>query len=619
MVTEFGTEPAQQQVERATREECVNCTITMVVRRRIMREAAAQPTAPPGQPPCPQTKGHLMAVESAETADTGSSVTSSIRDARTSISAVFRNPALRRIQLALAGSMIGDWAYATAVTVWAYGIGGAKAVGLWGAIKFLLMAIASPLGSSLADRLPRKKVLIVADLLRALVVGAATACLMLDGPAWPIFVLATVSSLIGCVFRPAQMAWMPSLTNRPEELTAANGTSSTIESLAFFVGPAIGASLIVLTNVETVFLLNAATFVWSAFMVLGIHPHAAVEIPDEDDKRGDAGLLAEMGAGFTTIRRDRDLLMVAVIICSQTIVAGATLVFGVIFAVDILKTGPEGVGYIDSAFGVGAIVGGFYAIARAAHNRLAGDMALGTVLWAIPLLLVVAWPSPTTVFAAVIVMGFGNPLVDVNFATIVQRIAPDAVLGRVFGAYEGALIATMALGSAVMPFLVNGLGLRPALAVLAVIVAVPAVAFLPRCRRLDATLIEPEGAKLLRGIPMFSPLTRATLESLASQLTRESVPAGAPVLREGEESDRFLVIKSGMVEVSSNGSVLRREGAGDYFGEIGLLRDVARTATVTAVEDTELFSLSRADFLTAVSGSEESRVAADTIIARRLG
>jgi predicted MFS family arabinose efflux permease len=568
-----------------------------------------------------------MAVEFEESTTETGAVRGSLRDARSSIVSVFRNPSLRRIQLALAGSMIGDWAYSTAVIVWAYGVGGAKAVGVWGAIRFVLMAIASPLGSALADRLPRKAVMVAADLARAVAVVAATLCLWAGTPAWPIYVLATAASLLGCVFRPAQMALLPSLTDRPEELTAANGTASTIESLAFFVGPAIGATLVAVTNVETVFLLNAATFVISALLVLGVRPHATHEGSDsgsDDPSNGNAGgadqpgMLAEMAAGFTTIKANRDLVMVLVLVCTQTVVAGASLVYAVIFAVDIVGTGPEGVGYIDSVFGVGAIVGGFFAIARAARSHIANDLAVGTILWALPLLLVVAWPSSVTVFASAVVMGFGNPLVDVNFATIVQRITPDAVLGRVFGAFEGSLIAGMAVGSAVMPFLVHWVGLRPALTILALAIALPAFAYLPRCRRLDTTLVEPEGTSLLRAIPMFSPLTRATLENLARQLTHESAPAGTVVVREGEESDRFLVISSGSVRVTQGEQVLRTEDVGDYFGEIGLLRDVPRTATVTAVEDTDLLSLSRADFLDAVSG-EESRMAADDIIARRLG
>jgi CRP-like cAMP-binding protein len=117
---------------------------------------------------------------------------------------------------------------------------------------------------------------------------------------------------------------------------------------------------------------------------------------------------------------------------------------------------------------------------------------------------------------------------------------------------------------------------------------------------------------------MFTPLRRDTLESLASRLVPESASAGTIILREGDESDRFLVITSGRVEVTQAGRVLRVEETGDHFGEIGLLRDIPRTATITALEDTTLLSLSRPDFLTAV-GTGEARVAADDIVARRLG
>jgi MFS family permease len=553
-------------------------------------------------------------------------VRGALRDTWTSLRSVFVNPALRRIELALAGSMIGDWAYATAIVVWAYGEGGAQLVGIWGAVRLLLMAFAAPIGSTLADRLPRKAVLIGSDLTRSVLVSIAAALIAIGAPTLSILALATLSSLIGCVFRPAQMAWMPSLARTPEELTAANGASSTIESLAFFVGPAIGALLISVTNIQTVLIVNVVTFVVSAVLVSGIHgirpadegpPHGAE--PDGDgEKEERVGLLREMGSGFTFIWRDRNLMMIAILVCAQTVVAGATIVLGVVFAVDVLESGPQTVGIIDSAFGVGAIVGGFYAIARSTRNRLAGDLALGTALWSLPLLLIVVYPSPATVFAAVILLGFGNPLVDVNFATIVQRLAPDRILGRVFGAYEGALIATMALGSAVTPFLLDGIGLRWTLAVLALLVGIPALLFVPRCLRLDATLRAPEGTALLRSISIFSPLSPAKIEALAGGLTTETASAGTAVVREGEVSDRFLVIVSGRVEVTLDGEHVRFEGPGEFFGEIGLLRDVPRTATVTAVEDTTLYSLAREDFLDAVLGVDESLAAADDVVMRRL-
>ena len=562
-----------------------------------------------------------MAVEAEEPVTPVRGVRRALRDTWTSLSSVFVNPALRRIQLALAGSMIGDWAYATAVVVWAYGEGGAKLVGVWGAVRLLLMAFAAPIGSILADRLPRKAVLIGSDLVRAALVCTAAALLIVDAPAMAILAVATVTALIGCVFRPAQMAWMPSLTRKPEELTAANGASSTIESLAFFLGPALGALLVSTSSVQTVFFLNAATFLLSAILVYGIRP-VVRDVPGdgEDEDAGEkVGMLREMGGGFTHIAHDRDLLMVAILTCAQTVVAGATIVLGVVLAVDVLEAGPEAVGIIDSMFGVGAIVGGFFAIARSTRNRLAGDLALGTALWSLPLLLIVAWPSPVTVFAAVILLGFGNPLVDVNFATIVQRLTPDAVLGRVFGAYEGALIGTMALGSALTPLLLDQIGLRWTLATLALVVGIPALLFIPRCLQLDATLRPPEGTELLRSIPIFAPMPPAAVEALAGRLVRETVLAGTTIIREGEGSDRFLVIESGRVEVTQDGQHLRFEGPGEFFGEIGLLRDVPRTATVTAVEDSQLLSLEREAFLDAVRGTDEAFAAADDIVVRRMG
>jgi MFS family permease len=550
-------------------------------------------------------------------------VRTALRDMLTSIRSVFRNPGLRRVELALTGSLIGDWAYATAVTVWAYDVGGVAAVGIWTAVRLTLMAATAPLGAVLADRFPRKSVMIGADLVRAVMVVAAGLCLVLDTPAAPIFVLATLTGLLGTPFRCAQRALMPALANTPEELTASNGTGSTIESLSFFVGPTLGALLIAATDVQTVFFLNAVTFTWSMVCVLGIRVPQGVaparpSVADPGDAPAEESFWSELAGGFRGIVADRDLAVVVWLVAAQTIVAGASAVFLVVMAVDVLGTGPQGVGYLNSVLGVGAVLGGFLAIARATRHRLAQDMTTGVVLWAAPLLLVAAWPSPATVFVAVALLGLANPLVDVNMDTIVQRITPDAVMGRVFGAVEACVISTMALGAFLMPLLLHLWNFRTALVVVGLGVTALALPFLPRMRRLDAKLSAPVGLGLLQGVPMFVPLTPSTVDGLARKLVRIPVPAGGVVLREGEDSDRFFVIESGLVEVTQERIVLRQEGPGEYFGEIGLLRDVPRTATVTAVEDTVLMALGRDEFLAAVTGQSEAFRAADDIVSYRL-
>ncbi|HJQ41747.1 MAG TPA: MFS transporter [Jatrophihabitantaceae bacterium] len=559
-----------------------------------------------------------MATAVSETAQASAgALRTALKETSDSIREVFGSRALRRIQLALVGSSVGDWAYATAVTVWAYGVGGAKAVGLWAAVRFVIMAISAPFAAAIADKWPRKLVMIGADVARFVLIAAAAACIAADTAAAPVFILATVTSILGCVFRPAQAAWLPALAERPEQLTAANGVSSTIESLSFFVGPALGATLIAATNVQTVFLINAVTFLWSASLVASIAaPQESANDEGEDEPTESA--LAMMFAGFREIGGNRDLGVIVVLVCVQTIVAGASTVFAVLWAVEYLDVGPRGIGYLDAVLGVGAVVGGLFALSRASRGRLTWDLDVGVLLWSLPLLVVVAWPSAATAFIASAMLGFGNPLVDVNFYTAVQRIAPERVLGRVFGAIEGALIAGMALGAAVMPFLVDGTSLRTALAILAVIVAVPAFALLPVTRNIDRRLSPPAGVELLHPLPIFAPLGPARLEALARQLVRTAVPAGSVVVREGESGDLFYIIESGRVRVTHGTEAIREEGPGEYFGEIALLRDVPRTATVTTIEDSVLLTLARGPFLDAVTGNVESSQALDDVISYRM-
>jgi len=213
--------------------------------------------------------------------------------------------------------------------------------------------------------------------------------------------------------------------------------------------------------------------------------------------------------------------------------------------VEATSFGADGVGYLNSMLGVGAIVGGFVAIARASSQRLATDFGVGVLLWAMPLLLIAVWPQAWAAFTAMFVIGVANPVVDVNASTIMQRLAPDEVLGRVFGALETVLIGSMALGSIVMPLLIATIGLHLSLAVLALVIVALVLPSMVRLRRLDGSLRAPEGLELLRQLSLFAPLELKSLELVARRLVRVEVPAGAVVIREGDEGDRFYVIESG--------------------------------------------------------------------------
>jgi hypothetical protein len=344
-------------------------------------------------------------------------------------------------------------------------------------------------------------------------------------------------------------------------------------------------------------------------------PDQTVE-PESPHRR--FGFLRETAAGFVHIWRNPDLRVLIGLTCAQTLVAGASAVFVVSVAIDLVDLGPPGVGLLDSMLGVGALVGGFVALARASRQKLGQDFCTGVILWSLPLVLVALWPQAGVAMLVMMLLGLANPLVDVNLDTLLQRLTPDHLMGRVFGTLDSAYIGSMAVGAAAMPLLIALFGLQWGMAVLGIAVTLTVLPAIPRMRRLDVVLKAPEGMPLLEGIPMFAPLDRTTLEGLARQFSTLRVPAGELVFDEGDPGDRFFIIEEGLVEIRHADAVLRQEGPGDYFGEIALLRNVPRTAQVRAVEDTVLRGLDSKAFLEAVLGNVEAVTAAETIVARRI-
>jgi MFS family permease len=529
------------------------------------------------------------------------------------LGAVLSSPPLRRLQLAWAGSILGDWAYLVALGVYAYDQGGASAVGLVGLIRLIPGALIAPFSASFVDRFRRVAVMVVADVVRFALMAAAALVIAADGPAPIVYGLVALTSATGTVFRPAQAALLPALVTSPGELTAANVASSTLESVGTFLGPALGGLLLAVSSPSVVFAANAATFLWSALLVLGLRDR---DPPREraEPQGGGADPSSGVMAGIKTIVREPNLRTLVGLYGAQTLVAGALNVLVVVTAFELLDLDDAGVGLLYAAVGVGGLVGGFVALILSARGRLARDFALGLALFGLPLILVGGVPVAFVAVVALGVIGIGNSIVDVNALTIMQRVVPDAVLGRALGALQGLLRATLGIGALVAPGLIALVGAEWALVVTGAVLPVLALLTRPRLRAIDREASAPEATVLLRRVPLLAPLPESLLERLAREATPVHVPAGAPIVREGEIGDRFYVIRSGTVSILG-----RTFGPGDGFGEIALLRDVPRTATASAVTDVELVALEREPFVAAVTGHAPSAAAADTVVAARLG
>jgi CRP-like cAMP-binding protein len=534
-------------------------------------------------------------------------------DSARSFGQVFRNPNIRRIEGAWAASIVAHWSYGIALAVFAYRDGGAAAVGLVGLVRFLPAAAASPFTAVLSDRYRRERVIVVAELTRAGLLATTTVIVVMEGPPALVYVLAGLVAIAYSAVRPAQAALLPSVAKTPKELTAANVTSSTIESLGIFGGPAIGGLLLAATGEEVVFGAAAAAFLLSAILIGRVRVDSQ---PEPRERR--EGVFREFSAGFVTLYRERGLRVLVLLLASQTFVAGMLNVLIVVTALRLLDLGEEGVGFLNSAIGIGGLVGAVVSAALIGR-RLSSNFLLGIGLWGIPIALIGVFPEPAPTLLFLAVVGLGNTLVDVSAFTLLQRAVPEEVLARAFGAVQALWVATIGIGSIAAPLLIAAVDIRGALLITGALLPTLAMLLRRRLAQLDDAPVPERQLALLRGIELFAPLPQPTQESLAQVLRPVRLASGEELFRQGDVGDRFYIVADGEVEIVIDGHVVRETRPGGYFGEIALLRDVPRTATVRAKDDIELFALDRDDFIAAVTGHAASAEVADSVIAARLG
>jgi MFS family permease len=533
------------------------------------------------------------------------------------VRAVVARPDLRRLQLAGAAAFMGQWCYWVVVVLYAYAHGGAVAVGVIGALRLGGAAIASPFAGVIADRYPRRRVLITTDCVR-------TACLVLaaiadatDAPRVLVFAPALLFSLAGSAFRPALSAYLPTLAATPEELTAANVTASAIESTSIFAGPAVGGLVSAAWGTSVGFAVAAAAMSCSAFLISRIQAREKVTRTAEAREP----FLREAGDGLRAISSNRNLSLIVGLLVMQTLVAGAFGVVTVVLAKTTLGAGSAGVGYLQAAIGVGGIAGTVVSLSMIGRRGLASVLGIGVALWGLPLVVIAAAPSIPLALAMLGIVGIGNTVVDVSGFTLLQRAVPDSVLARVNGVLESLILSSIAAGSLIAPFVIDWVGVRWTCALVGLVLPTAAAVRWPALRRLDTAPGAQLGERLrlIARVPMLAPLPPPQQEAIAHELEETDLPAGTTLFQAGDPGDRFWIVASGEISILPPGETPVTVGAGEAFGEIALLRDVPRTASATAVVPTRLYALDRDQFVAAVTGHAESSATAEATIAARIG
>jgi len=555
-----------------------------------------------------------------------------LKGAVSPIAEVFRLPDLRRLALANGLSQVGFWGYGVAVGVYAFGIGGAALVGVAYVARLVPSALLAPFMAALADRFNRRRVLIWTNLTQASMIALAAACVAADIAPVIVFILAGLVTITTSAFEPAKNALIPALVERPRQLSVANAAISSLESTSMFIGPAIGGFALAAGGVEEAFILTSAFLLAAHFLLIRIRVTGEVgqeqaagggaesENQSEDGDSQEPGALKAALLGFPVVARERSLRLVFILTAIQLVVFGMLSVLLIALAIDELAIGEAGVGWLNSAIGVGGLLGALALVKVTEGRGLGAALALGIVVWGLPIAFIGLVPTVAVAVAAMVVIGISNTVVDASTNTMLQRMIPEEMRGRVYGVLESVVVLSIAAGSLLAPLLLDQFGMEVALIVTGLVLPVVAVFSRSGLARIDEEFKPPvRRLELLDGADIFSPLSASIREGIAHSLQPVSASAGEEVITQGEEGELFYLIDSGLVEVFEDGVKVREEGPGEYFGEIALLREVPRTATVRAIEETELLALDRDEFLDSVARNPASTESAENIVATRLG
>ncbi|HEY3051006.1 MAG TPA: MFS transporter [Gaiellaceae bacterium] len=524
-----------------------------------------------------------------------------------------RNPDIRRVELAWGSAITAEWAHFVAFGVFAYEQGGASAVGIAGLVRLLPAAIVAPFAASLGDRFRRERFLLTMSVVGSLALGASAAAAYADAVVL-VFAFAALFGLACTLIRPTLQALLPSLARTPEELIASNAATSTVESLGTLFGPLIAGVLVSVADVGLVFALGAGALLLGVAFLARVEVEGGIDLAAAAAAEGGAWRL--LAAGFRTIARAPRPRLVVFLIVAQTFVRGCLNVLIVVAAFQVFDAGGEAVGYLTAAIGVGGLIGAVGAMTLGGR-RLAVTFGLSLVFWGVPIMLMASWPNLVPAILLLAVVGAANSVEDVAVFTLLQRIVPNEILTRVLGVLWALAMGGVAVGSIAAPALVHGIGARAAFLVVGSLLPVLALVTYSRLAEIDQAAAPAPELDLIERVPMFAPLSVAAKERVAANLVPLSVQAGELVIRAGEVGDRFYIVGDGELDIFAEG-LHRTAQQADYFGEIALLRDVPRTATVKATVDSQLYALQRDDFLEAVTGVEAAHAAGHAVAEERL-
>jgi len=550
------------------------------------------------------------------------------------------NPTLRRIVLGYALFGAAEFEIWITLLVYAYGHGGPTASMLMVLVQLLPCIVLGPFFGPFVDRHRPSNVLRLGYGLQAASMGCAAIAIGFSAPTVVVFLLAPLTSLSLTMTRPAQGAMLPAVVRTANELTAANVMSGWTDGAGSLVGPAVSGLLLTWRGPGLAVAAAAGMSAAALILVAGVTGPAANipagGAPDDVARGGDSDgrtlpRMADVGRALTSIRQGaRSNLVVAVrnpqirvLLTLHTfyfVLIGSLDLLCVILAVNLLHLGPGGAGYLNSALGGGALVAGFVTAFLVGRHHLSRTLTFSLLLAVVALALIGVHSGLTLAFILIGVVGLAGAVFDITCRTLLQRSVPSDAIAGSFSILEALMDLGLALGAVLVRLAIALVGLKAALFAPAFFAIVLIAGLWRTLRKIDASATVPHvEIQLLRSLSIFAALPAPSLEAIARELKPMMLPIGTVVITEGERGDTYYAVAEGELAITRHGQFQQKVSRGDGFGEIALIRDVPRQASVTAVTDVLLYTLHKDVFVQAVTGHRSSASTARAIIAGHLG
>ena len=524
------------------------------------------------------------------------------------------NRSLVRFAVANLLATVAELAFFVGALIYAFDKDGAAVTGVASLVLLLPTALAAPAAGAMAHRRRPQQVRLAAYAVQTLALGGAAVAAFADGPVAIVIGCCAIAAAAFTFLGPACAVVLPGIVRSARELTVANVWVNSCESVGMLAGSLFATALLALRGPELVLAGCAVLSLGSTLITLSHHRTDSPPASHADDSEAVGALRLVLGS-VNALRGRAGAAGLLAIAGGQYLLVGSFDLIVVVLANDELGLGDSGPGLLATSLGAGALVCALVATFLVRRDRLAPLLIASTGSIAIACIGLGLAPLLTTALVLLPIVGFGGALLNLTSRMLLQRATPPEATAGIFAALELFIGVGMVLGSLITQLLIAAGGVDTALIGLGILFTTLLLLTVRSLSKADASADIPLVAiSLLRRIPAFNPLPPLALETVARTATEVSVKAGQVVMTEGDEGDLFYAVADGAFDIVTKAGYVKTAERGAGFGEVALLANVPRTATITARREGSLLAIHRVPFLIAVTGSDSSRQAAWGVI-----